>query len=1764
MELNEAAGVRTAQHRSMQSYREQSSYHGNQRLLHQEAQETSRLGDHNQYHQGQMFSGYTNRPVSESCDQQLYQPFRRDPTDYYYSREKELTATQAQRRLAGRLQTGYGAQPAAGYSVQYLSEGQWRMPHTAMPGYSHFEQDVYASQFSPAAVQQQLRHQTFQATPGSQVPSSSAHLSQLIHQSGSGLLAKYQHRAAQYNPQQFQSSSSISTTTTTASTTSSSSSPSSYLSPQGYSQPPGQAFDGYHTSAGGQCDGYPVNATVAAGYGTQAGYSYQPPVSKPCFEQAKPLAGQQHRVLQYSTPAKLALLNQQFASYCSADIPAKSPMPFHQNFSPGSNPSPAPPVAQSPSCSSTPSPLLVNSDSLQCGAGSMGMVARSRILQQMHEPSPTPAGLMPSPTPAGLMPSPTPAGLMPSPTAASLMPSPSSQSGAYEGFGLEGGGEKRVSDLGLSSLTALSSQVANIPNTVQHLLISESLALHRRHARRTAKRPGALGELPGLEEQLKSPHAESLDGGCSSSSEDHAERVRQLSGQSCCSDQVFKHRNPDAVNALCSPAGSHGNGAGRPLSKEELMVQMCQEGKGGAMASLVEQATRRGEKPVGVIVSREAMGGREDVLGMAGQEDEHSRQTPFPVGNEKAPGRNQQPNNRGGAVISAAQNGNGLGHQGATLPNDPMAARLDSAKSPSCLVYGFRDMPRNEGGYHQMQYPAVPYGQAEPDQFTLGDRKVVPSKAEKSHSLLQEALQANYPGRKFHPNYLPDLQYSGFMDPSQQPGYPVRQMIELARKDVHGSALAPPSSWGDGRVPGFGTEQARADLEAQLESVMSERKSVICDVSPSRPFGRSSMPLSCGQSHDQDFVRNVKGEDRFCKAGQSVIQPGIPMMTEARIKGEMGQSLCQQRPSGHLDSRDGRTLSPHWKYDPSDLVRGSTMISTPLPMGPTTSFPHQALNNRSTRGRRPYGRGAGRGGGRKKRPSARADGNTFLTRAPFVKQEVMPEAGRVGHFGQPCDHMPPSLDKVTMYPGSANSDTLSSLLTKQVNSCSSGMESEATMRYPIHSQKQMQNPEGMGGWADTIDGKNPDPEICRSGMLKEPRLFEATQQDMSGHPSLQMFSPQGHDIQSPQLAEQSIRQEDAAVQSSILSRRRIRSFISPIPAKRFCQEPKAKDSMTPCDPNNSQCSAGPIPVHNAEPGDECQQMNDEKGSPGGSLSPAASLASPGKTKTLPPRKGRGLKLEAIVQKITSPNGRKFPPTGMLDGASDSLTLEDILSVSEAGWERTSAAMVLPGFKVDADAKEGDMEARGPGRTGEVGHANCSQICKDFVPSARAPHHPDSKQCGPPCPLPCSLAHHAGEDATGFTAKVEASIKGYFPSGKKRGRPLGSINKQKRHRQECQDPPTLEETEEMEEEEEEAKPKVVPESKKPASHQRRRRKRLEGPMVLPIEPDIKLKHTIRTVRWRRVETQDKGFSPYVLLERKREAALCTIINNHDDQNRAQKGVKGEQGLACTPPPSCAGKALPTSSHMVQGPVVTDSSTLGVVLCCLCGKCANHRDLGDLYGPYYPHQYAATLPKNPPPKKMVPVPSRVVRHRSMPDLLKTSQSGDEGKEFGTVPGHPRLKRRHYSEDCTPSWASPRSSKGHRHCHCCVKTSVDSRTQRFKSELGPQVELQLPQLPLDPNELWIHESCVLWASGVYLISGRLYGLQEAVEMARETKCSHCQEPGATLGCYCKGCPLNYHYICAMEADCFLNEENFSMKCPKHKHRATKGSSTEQSERG
>ncbi|XP_008327357.1 transcription factor 20-like isoform X1 [Cynoglossus semilaevis] len=92
-------------------------------------------------------------------------------------------------------------------------------------------------------------------------------------------------------------------------------------------------------------------------------------------------------------------------------------------------------------------------------------------------------------------------------------------------------------------------------------------------------------------------------------------------------------------------------------------------------------------------------------------------------------------------------------------------------------------------------------------------------------------------------------------------------------------------------------------------------------------------------------------------------------------------------------------------------------------------------------------------------------------------------------------------------------------------------------------------------------------------------------------------------------------------------------------------------------------------------------------------------------------------------------------------------------------------------------------------------------------------------------------------------------------------------------------------------------------------------------------------------------------------------------------------------------------------------------------------------------------------------------------------------------------------------------------------------------------------LPKGNVQVNESWIHEDCGIWSAGVFLVKGKLYGLQEAAQLARQTVCSLCQQTGAIMGCFQKGCPRNYHYRCAIQSGCVLNEENFSMRCSEHK---------------
>jgi len=86
---------------------------------------------------------------------------------------------------------------------------------------------------------------------------------------------------------------------------------------------------------------------------------------------------------------------------------------------------------------------------------------------------------------------------------------------------------------------------------------------------------------------------------------------------------------------------------------------------------------------------------------------------------------------------------------------------------------------------------------------------------------------------------------------------------------------------------------------------------------------------------------------------------------------------------------------------------------------------------------------------------------------------------------------------------------------------------------------------------------------------------------------------------------------------------------------------------------------------------------------------------------------------------------------------------------------------------------------------------------------------------------------------------------------------------------------------------------------------------------------------------------------------------------------------------------------------------------------------------------------------------------------------------------------------------------------------------------------------------QEVWFHEDCIAWSSGVYLIGVRIKNVDEVVKEANETICFTCKLKGANLGCIQKNCPKRFHYLCAQDQNCDLDEDYFSLYCPDHRRK-------------
>lgn len=83
----------------------------------------------------------------------------------------------------------------------------------------------------------------------------------------------------------------------------------------------------------------------------------------------------------------------------------------------------------------------------------------------------------------------------------------------------------------------------------------------------------------------------------------------------------------------------------------------------------------------------------------------------------------------------------------------------------------------------------------------------------------------------------------------------------------------------------------------------------------------------------------------------------------------------------------------------------------------------------------------------------------------------------------------------------------------------------------------------------------------------------------------------------------------------------------------------------------------------------------------------------------------------------------------------------------------------------------------------------------------------------------------------------------------------------------------------------------------------------------------------------------------------------------------------------------------------------------------------------------------------------------------------------------------------------------------------------------------------------EIWLHEDCIVWGSGIHMIAGRLVGVEEAVWGSMESKCALCKKTGAVVCCLQRGCVERVHVPCAKQSNWMLDEEVLHSHCQGHR---------------
>lgn len=232
-------------------------------------------------------------------------------------------------------------------------------------------------------------------------------------------------------------------------------------------------------------------------------------------------------------------------------------------------------------------------------------------------------------------------------------------------------------------------------------------------------------------------------------------------------------------------------------------------------------------------------------------------------------------------------------------------------------------------------------------------------------------------------------------------------------------------------------------------------------------------------------------------------------------------------------------------------------------------------------------------------------------------------------------------------------------------------------------------------------------------------------------------------------------------------------------------------------------------------------------------------------------------------------------------------------------------------------------------------------------------------------------------------------------------------------------------------------KATTKNKRILKRQRRKRHPQMGPSALFSSREPEIKLKYANTNEEKKDKKSGSFCPFVHIEQR----MCTVVNYQEEEATVRNCKRGQQQQTSTR--SLSG-FVPNTSCFQLGRLSSDSRCELTLLCCLCGQTANVMGLGDLHGPYYP-----TGP---------PMDTQNCRTVQKEDLHGLS-----------------------SNNCSVNLSN-------HNCSAAKNVLEDN-------DHSPQ------KVPLHLDECWIHEDCGIWSAGVFLVRGKLYGLEEASWLAQET---------------------------------------------------------------